>query len=195
MQTAAHKAFILVAVGLVAACRPDSLSGPTTALPVAPPLADFYAYDPCVYDVTFSCHGSPVLYEYFSDATMPYGDPSYDCPNGCTTYPVTTGTKAKVNNVLDYHIKPDTSCSWVKSFIRQSMVYNRTRWYSGFDGNYGDAHWSSTSPISNDIHIWSGTFADSVELGKTLIHEAAHINFDNSNDLFAESWANQCYKP
>lgn len=186
---------LFLTVALVMGCNSDQVAAPSEVVSINPAMSDLFANDYCVTDPSWACHGEPVLFWYFSDATIPYGDPSFDCPDGCTTYPLAAGTRSKVSNILDFHIKSDSTCSWAKNFLRTAFNYSRIRWYDVNDGAYGDSHWSSTNPTTNDIHIYDSTFSDTHDLGMTLIHEAAHIHFDNVSDPFAEGWATQCYQP
>jgi hypothetical protein len=188
--------FLFFTVGLVVGCNSDRSTGISReAVSVETGMADLWANDHCTFDPSWACHGEPVLFWYFSNATLPYGDPSFDCPDGCTTYPLGVGTKSRVKDMIDHHISADPACAWAKTFLLTSYNYGRIRWYDYDDGNWGDSHFSSNSPVNSDIHIWTGTFADAEELGLTLIHEAAHINFTSGDESYVEAWANLCYVP
>ena len=139
--------------------------------------ADMYASDPCVFDARFSCHsyiGEYLSYENWG--TQPYGDPTFECPDGCSTYPLGYSTKYAVQTAINSHIKSTPECAWVAPFLQTALNEKRIRHYGLTDGNYGDNHRipGDTLPQNVDIHVYDQTFGDAHDLAMTLIHEAAH---------------------
>ena len=180
------------------------------AKPTAPPTADVEVgavkpknmwvetTDPCFWTVVYTCHEMGV-FSYSNDETMSLGDSGWDCPQGCTTYPLGTGTKRLIQQIMQSHIKGIAECNWVLPFLQVALSNNRIRHYGIDYGDTGDAHWDDgdTDPAHADIHIKDETFLDTEKLGKTLIHEAAHVHFQipAAEDYDAEAWADGCYKP
>jgi hypothetical protein len=188
--------FLLLVGALLLACNSDQMAGPDgAAVPVEPEHAGFFASDPCLVYASYACHGQPIVWWYYSNATVPYGDPEFDCPVGCTTYPLGYGTREQVRDFLANHIQSDSACAWVKPWLQTSYNYGRIRWYESFNGKWGDSHFTSSSATTTDIHVWHGAFVRMEDLGETLIHEAAHVHFLEGDETFAENWAVQCYKP
>jgi hypothetical protein len=191
-----------VAGFLVAACSSDKIAGsaaPSAVIARVPSEgANIYATDPCLYDASIWCHGSPIIWEYTYWATSGYGDPQFDCPEGCSTWPLGVATKNMIKDIINNHIKSDAACSWIVPFLTASLNYGRIRHYGQ---NYfdltGDSHWTgnNNSPYSSDIHIHNESFGSTRILGFTLIHEGAHIHFNSENEDYVEQWANLCYKP
>jgi hypothetical protein len=180
------------------ACRSDSPVAPAVASLADPTTSYIFGSDPCTTDASYACHGNPVLWGYFSDALVPYGDPTVDCPKGCSTYPLGPNSRSKVYAIITSHISSDPSCSWAKSFLLASYNYSRIRYYDiWYDDEWGDSHWHNNAPSENDIHVYSVAFdgGHDWDLGMTLVHEAAHIHFQTTDEAAAENWALYCFNP
>jgi hypothetical protein len=169
-----------------------------TVGPVAPQNMWVETTDPCFWTVVYTCHELGMYnLTYDNDGTVGFGDSGWSCPNGCTSYPLGSATTRLIRDIINNHIQNNANCSWVTSFLNAALVNNRVRHYGINDGNYGDAHWfdGDTSVMHADIHIKDETFLSTYDLGMTVIHEAAHVHFDNRDQAFAENWATTCYRP
>jgi hypothetical protein len=195
----ARKAGWMMFVTLLMGCRADRLSNPDVDFTFRKPVADLMERDPCIYDATRFCHGNPVVWSYFSEGGVSYGDPAYECPDGCSTYNPGTSMRNLIRSIISNNIKSDPECSWAVTYLTAAVNYNKIRYYDTDWGTWGDSHWTpgQTSPYSSwDIHIWSNTFSNTYDLGRNLIHEAAHIRWEipQERDMEASEWATRCFK-
>ncbi len=162
--------------------------------------SDLWFTDPCVYDPSFSCHSTLDDYLYWTtEGGGTWGDVIMDCPDGCTTYPLGTGTKSKVLTAINNRInRAIPQCENIYNYLIAAYGANQIRHYPDFaDPNApGDTHVSGNDPYRNSIHVSNSVFGDPTLLAKLLIHEAGHgLSYPDLSQASAIAYVSLCLKP
>ncbi|MCC6929047.1 MAG: hypothetical protein IT359_08675 [Gemmatimonadaceae bacterium] len=113
--------------------------------------------DACMTDITNACHGTPLIYGgQLYGASVSYSSWPYDCPSGCTTYPLTYPQRSQINRAIALS-KP--SCAWASTILTDISGRQKFKSYNVDDTNAGDYHDDPFQPKFGEIHIYIEAFA------------------------------------
>jgi hypothetical protein len=151
------------------------------------------------------CSVDPNGYRCTHEVTTDVGEYNGSCPDGCTTFPLTTTQRTGALGALQKIDTNNPSCVSLANTARGYLDQNRIQYYNDPDpnnsiyGDYGDAHYvpGNYDPWAK-IHIASFNFTNNNSGGQltmTLLHEAYHAGNGNPDEVAAEYWAQTCYKP
>jgi hypothetical protein len=142
------------------------------------------------------CHADSVTYSAGDDiyTDMPL------CEGGCTTYPLGSLTRAKVEAALRHvDVRADPICQDLYNVAVEYLETGKIRWWPTDLNNgvevHGDAHWGWL--VRNEIHLGVSNFTSrtNYEVGKTVMHETYHIFRNTTNNIDAKAAADLCVGP
>jgi hypothetical protein len=147
------------------------------------------------------CNADPWFSSCHSWTGLMYSDEYYACPNGCYTFSfmATPSWRTKIQDVLN-SIPTSGTCGLLRAYAWHAWSDGRMRYYHPDDGNYGDTHpskpWNSDG-LPDDhamIHLKVATVQGStLELARTIVHEAWHAYFNSDDNVAAEGTAQACF--
>lgn len=124
-------------------------------------------------------------------ASVSYSSWPYDCPSGCTTYPLSYPQRTQVLRAIAL-IRP--SCAWASNILNSINGRQKIKSYNVDDSNAADFHDNPFQTEFDEIHIYIGAFSggsygwsDSA-LARLLVHEAWHAAYpitSTENDAIA----------